>query len=100
MMVSSRRGGDGVAGWLVGAVVAEHGPEHVQAAAGQRDHGGLGPLALGSFALVVGARDGAAADAGKRGQEQDPAQAAVVALGRCSRPVRLPESLGTGARPA
>jgi hypothetical protein len=42
MMVSSRRGRDGMAGWLVAAVVAQHRPEHVEAAAGQ---GGQGPSA-------------------------------------------------------
>lgn len=63
MMVSSRRGGDGVGGRLVGAVAAQHRPQHVEAATGEGDQGGLGPLALGSFAVVVGPRNWAAADA-------------------------------------
>ena len=42
----------------VGRAVAEHGEQDVGAAAGQADQGGVVPLALGSFAVVVGAADG------------------------------------------
>jgi hypothetical protein len=46
--------------FLVGTVVAEHGPEHVDASSGEgQDSLGV-PLALGSFAVVVGLRGWAA----------------------------------------
>ena len=54
MTLSSRRG---CSRGLVGGVVAEHGPQNVEASAGQGDDGlGVG-LALGSLAVVVDASD-------------------------------------------
>ena len=49
--------------FLVGAVVAEHGPEHVDASSGEgQDSLGV-PFATGSFAVVVGVRGWAVLDA-------------------------------------
>ena len=52
--------------FLVGLVVAEHGPEHVDASSGEGEDGLGVPLALGSFAVVVGLRGWAVLDADHR----------------------------------
>jgi hypothetical protein len=60
--------GENVSGrlFLVGTVVAEHGPEHVDASSGEgQDSLGVA-IALGSFTVVVGRRGWAALDADHR----------------------------------
>jgi len=42
---------------LVGDLVAEHGEQDVNAAAGEADEGGVVFLTLGAFAVVVGAAE-------------------------------------------
>lgn len=53
-------GGEGC-GLLVGLAVAEHGVRDVAAFWGEAGWGGVVPLALGSFAVVVGAAGGVGA---------------------------------------
>ena len=68
-------------GGLIEGVVAQHGPQDVEASAGQRQDGlGVG-FAFGSFAVVVGARGGVGADGDVCGQVAGAEQAAVVAAG-------------------
>jgi transposase len=79
MTLSSRRGVR--CGGLIGPVVAQHCPQHVEASAGQcEDCLGVG-FAFGSFAVVVGARGGVGADGDLGGQVAGAQQAAVVAAG-------------------
>jgi hypothetical protein len=59
-------------------LVAEHGPEHVDPAAGEGEDGLAVPFALGSFALVVGAGGGTALDADERGGVEDALELTVV----------------------
>jgi hypothetical protein len=47
---------------LVGGVVAEHGPQDVEAAAGQRENGLDVGLAFGAFPVVIGAGCGVVPD--------------------------------------
>jgi hypothetical protein len=55
-------------GGLVGGVVAEHGPQDVEASAGQGENGlGVG-FAFGAFPVVVGAGGGVVADGDLCGQ--------------------------------
>jgi hypothetical protein len=61
-------------------LVAEHGEQDV-AAAGQADECGVVFLALGSFAVVVGAADGVGAQRGECGQEQGSFEALVPGAG-------------------
>src|SRR5271165_7423956 len=79
MKLSSRRGVR--CGGLIGPVVAQHGPQDVEASAGQGEDGlGVG-FAFGTFAVVVGARGRVGAD-GDLGREVAGAQqASVVAAG-------------------
>jgi hypothetical protein len=49
--------------FLVWLVVAEHGPEHVDASSGEGQYRLGVPLALGSFAVVIGLRGWAVLDA-------------------------------------
>jgi choline dehydrogenase-like flavoprotein len=79
MKLSSRRGVR--CGGLIGPVVAQHGPQDVEASAGQGD-GGLGVgFAFGAFAVVVGTRGEVGADGDLGGQVAGAQQAAVVAAG-------------------
>ena len=58
MLLSSGGGvqvGLGQRGELVGLAVAEHGVDDVGAAAGEADQGGVVPLALCPFTVIVGA---------------------------------------------
>ena len=66
---------------LVGLAVAEHGVEDVAAAAGEADEGGVVFLALGSFAVVVGAAGGVV-QGGERGEEERAFELAVAGSGR------------------
>src|SRR5271166_5687799 len=79
MKLSSRRGVR--CGGLIGRVVAQHGPQDVEASAGQGEDGlGVG-FAFESFAVVVGARGGVGADGDVSGQVAGAQQAPVVAAG-------------------
>lgn len=63
--------------WCQGeeAVVAEQGPEDVDAAAGEGDDGGNVFVALGPFLEVVGAVGAVADDAGLSGEVEHSARA-------------------------
>src|SRR5919107_109986 len=74
-MSSRRRGRDR---FFVATLVAEHGPEHVDPAAGEGEDGLTVPFALGSFALVVAAGGGTALDADERGGVEHALQLTVV----------------------
>ena len=96
MRLSSRRG-EGRVRFLVGALVAEPGPEHVHAAADEGEDGLAVPLALGSFGLVVGAGGGTALDADECGRVEDALELTVVP----TRAVQVADPVaGVGARPA
>lgn len=71
----------GWGGYAVGLLVAEHGEQDVAAAAGQADECGVVLLALGSFAVVIGAADGFGAQCGECGQEQGSFEALVPGAG-------------------
>nr|CAA09800.1 Hed protein [Mycobacterium avium subsp. paratuberculosis] len=78
MTLSSRRGsGCGV----VDSVVAQHGPQDVEAAAGQGEDGLGVAFSFGAFSVVVGARGGVGADADQGRQVAGAQQAPVVASG-------------------
>ncbi len=62
----------------VGLVVLE---QYVAAAPGEVEKGGVVLLALGAFAVVVGAADRVGAQGGERGQEQGPLQVLVRGAG-------------------
>ena len=67
--------------FLVGLVIAEHGPEHVDPSAGQGEYGLGVPLALGAFAVVEGPGCGASLDADHGRGVEDALELSVVALG-------------------
>ena len=95
MKLSSRRGsGCG----LVDGVVAQHGPQDVEASAGQGEDGlGVG-FAFGSFAVVVGARGGVGADGDLGGQIAGAQQASVVAAGAFEVAADAPGIAGYGGQ--
>jgi hypothetical protein len=62
--------------------VFEHGVQDVAAAAGQADEGGVVLLALGPFAVVVGAADRVGTQRGERGQEEGALEVLVPGPGR------------------
>jgi hypothetical protein len=66
---------------LVFGIVSEHGPENVEASAGQCDDGLGMAFAFGSFSLVVSLGGWAPADAGEGGEVKGTQQAAIVATG-------------------
>ena len=80
MWLSSRSGAGSVLVVSVVGAVAEHGVEDVAAAAGQADEGGVVFLALGSFAVVVGAA-GRVVQGGERGEEERAFELAVAGPG-------------------
>src|SRR5690606_585003 len=98
MWLSSRSGcGLGLRGSVVGAV-AEHGEEHVAAAAGQADEGGVVFLALGSLAVVVGPAGGVV-QGGEGGQEERPFELAVAGAGGVFALDRAAGGAGDGGDP-
>src|SRR5579875_2164445 len=93
-LTGCRAGGAG----LVGLVVAEHGPQDVDAAAGQGQDG-LGVLfALGSLAVIEGPGLLAASDADQGGCVEDPAEQAVVAFQPVQVAGAAPEVAGGGGQ--
>ena len=58
MFLSSRLSGDAWHWFLVGGVVAEHGPEDVDAASGEGDEGLFMGLAFSAFPVVEGSEAG------------------------------------------
>ena len=68
-------------GGLVGHLVAEHGEQDVDAAAGEADEGGVVAFALGAFAVVVGAADWIG-QRRERGEEERTFELFVAAAGR------------------
>src|SRR5271166_1345543 len=79
MKLSSRRGVR--CGGLIGFVVAQHRPQHIEASAGKgQDSLGVA-FAFGSFAVVVSPGCGVGAGGDVGGQIADAQQAPVVAAG-------------------
>ena len=80
--------------WVVG-----HGVEDVAAAAGEADEGGVVLLALGPFAVVVGAAGGCdkAANAARKNARLS---CLLPPVGGCSPLIEVPERRVTGAMPA
>lgn len=86
MTMSSRSVGCSGGGWHPGAVVAEQCPEDVDASEDQGDEGLDVFESLATFLEVEVAVGSLADDAGLRGEVEDPAQPAAVALG----PMQVP----------
>jgi hypothetical protein len=80
-------------------LVAEHGEQDVGAAAGQADQGGVVFLALGAFAVVVGAAD-RVGQSSERGEEERAFELFVAAAGGVFAADRAAGAAGDRARPA
>ncbi len=83
----------------VGLVVAKHGVDDVDAAAGEADQGGVVPLALGSFPVVVGAA-GRSARLAKADKNSADLSAWLPRWDRVSPLIDDPDRRVTRARPA
>ena len=90
--------------WVGGgevAVVSDHGVEDVGLAAGEADECGVVPLALGSFAIVVGPGFGVGSQGCEGGHEQGVLQSFVAAaVDVLAADAGARDRLVTGASPA
>ena len=86
MFLSSRLSGDAWHWFLIDGVVAEHGPEDVDASPGEGDERLFVGLSLAALPVVVDPRGRAVLQAGEGGEVTGPEEPAVEA----TRPVQIP----------